>query len=160
MRHAKEYAEGRAKAEPVPPAEYASIQRFYARQMRLLDEGEGDAWADTFTEDGTFDQSSFAEPVRGRAAIAAAVRGRPAAPAGTVRRHWLGLPAAWRFPDGSVRTGYDALVVSTAEGAAPEIRLSTSCQDVLVADEDGTGDGTGTGDGWLVRSRYVGHDGQ
>ncbi|MCX5527382.1 nuclear transport factor 2 family protein [Streptomyces bobili] len=150
MRHAKEYAEERAGTEPVAPAEYASVQRFYAGQMRLLDEGEGDAWADTFTEDGTFDQSSFAEPVRGRAAIAAAVRGRPAAPAGTVRRHWLGLPAAWRFPDGSVRTAYDALVVSTAAGAAPVIRLSTSCQDVLVAD----------GDGWLVSHRYVGHDGQ
>ncbi|MCX4766674.1 nuclear transport factor 2 family protein [Streptomyces sp. NBC_01275] len=132
------------------PAAYASLQQFYARQMRLLDEGEGQAWADTFTEDGVFDQSTFTEPVRGRAAIAAAVRDRPGPPPGTVRRHWLGLPAAWRFPDGSVRSGYDALVVTTAAGGAPGIRLSTSCQDVLVAD----------GDGWLVRHRYVGHDGQ
>ncbi|MET9502701.1 nuclear transport factor 2 family protein [Streptomyces sp. NPDC006622] len=149
MRHAKEYAERRAPTEPVEPAAYSSIQQFYARQMRLLDEGEAQAWADTFTEDGAFDQSTFAEPLRGRTAIAKAVGARPTAPPGTVRRHWLGLPAAWRFPDGSVRTGYDALVVSTAAGSAPAIRLSTSCQDVLVAD----------GDGWLVRHRYVGHDG-
>jgi bifunctional aromatase (cyclase/dehydratase) len=40
--------------------------------------------------------------------------------------------------------------VSTAKGAAPVIRLSTSCQDVLVAGQDG----------WLVSHRYVGHDGQ
>ncbi|MER6165463.1 SRPBCC family protein [Streptomyces violaceorubidus] len=150
MRHAKEFAERRGRTEPVAPAEYASIQQFYARQMRLLDEGEGDAWAGTFTDDGVFDQSSFTEPVRGRASIASAVRERPAPPPGTVRRHWLGLPAAWRFPDGSVRTGYDALVVSTSAGAAPVLRLSTSCRDVLVAD----------GDSWLVRHRYVGHDGQ
>ncbi|MFE9119657.1 SRPBCC family protein [Streptomyces sp. NPDC007172] len=150
MRHAKEHAERQARTVPLPPAEYASVQQFYARQMRLLDEGDGEAWAATFTEEGAFEQTSFTEPVRGRASIARAVRERPAAPAGTVRRHWLGLPAAWRFPDGSVRTGYDALVVSTTEGAAPVIRLSTSCQDVLVAD----------GDGWLVSHRHVGHDGQ
>ncbi|GGX44714.1 SRPBCC family protein [Streptomyces fructofermentans] len=149
MRHAKAYAEGRAGTEPVPPDVYASLQQFYARQMRLLDEGEGDAWAATFAEDGVFDQSTFTEPLRGRTTIAAAVRERPDAPPGTVRRHWLGLPAAWRFPDGSVRTAYDALVVATATGAAPVIRLSTSCRDVLVQD----------GDGWLVSHRYVGHDG-
>ncbi|EDY42535.1 SRPBCC family protein [Streptomyces sp. SPB074] len=150
MRHAKEFAERQGRTEPVGPAEYASIQQFYARQTRLLDEGDGAGWAGTFTDDGVFDQSAFTEPVRGRASIASAVRKRPAPPPGTVRRHWLGLPAAWRFPDGSVRTGYDALVVSTPAGAAPVLRLSTTCGDVLVAD----------GDSWLVRHRYVGHDGQ
>ncbi|MFC4511390.1 SRPBCC family protein [Streptomyces ehimensis] len=150
MRHAKEYAEGRAGDRPVAPATYASLQRFYAAQMRLLDDGEGQAWAGTFAEDGEFAQDAGPTPLRGRAAIAAAVRSGAARARSARRRHFTGMLTARQSPDGTVRTRFYALVVDTEEGSAPVLRLSASCQDALVPD----------GDGWLVRRRLVEHDGR
>ncbi|MFF4159683.1 SRPBCC family protein [Streptomyces sp. NPDC001678] len=150
MRHAKEYAEGRCADRPVTPATYASLQRFYAAQMRLLDDGEGQAWAGTFAEDGEFAQSAGPAPLRGRAAIAAAVRSAAGRARSARRRHFTGMLTARQSPDGSVRTRFYALVVDTEEGASPVLRLSASCQDSLAPE----------GDGWLVRRRLVEHDGR
>ena len=47
----------------------AEVQQFYARQMHLLDSGEADAWAETFTEDGVFAANAHPEPARGRETI-------------------------------------------------------------------------------------------
>ncbi|MEU3353826.1 SRPBCC family protein [Streptomyces sp. NPDC037389] len=153
MRHAKEYAEARAGGRPVPPATYAALQQFYAAQLRLLDDGEGGAWAETFAEDGEFDGnngdgSNRPKPLRGRAAIAAAVAA--AGPRPGRRRHFTGMLTARQRPDGSVVTRFYALVVDTGTGEAPALRLTATCEDALVPDGAG---------GWLVRRRLVAHDG-
>ncbi|MEU4745180.1 nuclear transport factor 2 family protein [Actinosynnema sp. NPDC023658] len=130
---------------------HVRVQRFYAAQMRLLDAGEAERWAGTFTEDGEFGQDNGSPPRRGRATIAAGMRAavdRRVA-AGVVTRHWMGMVAVHPLPDGSVRTGCYALVVRAERGGPPAVGLSTTCADVLVPD----------GDSWLVRSRWVSHDG-
>ncbi|MGW5703095.1 MULTISPECIES: SRPBCC family protein [Amycolatopsis] len=148
MRHAKEYAESRGAG--VSAELYTSLQAFYARQMRLLDNGEAERWAETFTEDGVFAQNAKPRPMSGRADIAASMRrglDRLAA-TGLRRRHWTGMLEVEPLPGGEVRTNYYALVISTPKGGKAELYLSTTCSDLLVR----------WGNGWLVRHRQVDHD--
>nr|WP_280117712.1 nuclear transport factor 2 family protein [Streptomyces cinereoruber] len=127
------------------------MQRFYAEQMRHLDEGRAEEWAATFTEDGVFAQNSGAEPVRGRAAIAAAVRAGRARLAADPqrRRHVFGMLTVDPAADGAVRARSYAQVLATPPGGPTVLHLSAVCEDELVP-VDG---------GWAVRHRRVDHDG-
>ena len=58
--------------------------------------------------------------------------------------------AVYPRPDGTVHTRYYALVLETPHGGQAGVHLSTACEDVLVHD----------GDGWLVRKRWITHDGR
>ncbi|WP_329395840.1 nuclear transport factor 2 family protein [Streptomyces melanogenes] len=138
---------------------YDEIQRFYARQVRLLGDGDVDRWALTFTEDAVFEQEAPADkvfagnapPVRtGRAAIAAAARGAVGERRadGRVRRYLIGMLTVRPAPDGAVHTRYDAVLVQTPRGGPCELHLSTTGRDELVR----------RGDGWLVRHRVNSHD--
>ncbi|MCF2435621.1 nuclear transport factor 2 family protein [Streptomyces thinghirensis] len=53
--------------EPFVSAElYARVQQFYARQMGLIDDGRPADWAETFTEDATFQEASRLDaPLKG-----------------------------------------------------------------------------------------------
>ncbi|MER8048063.1 nuclear transport factor 2 family protein [Streptomyces sp. NPDC094032] len=132
----------------------AEVQRFHARQMQLLDSGEAEAWAATFTEDGLFAPPSLPEPVRGRAALAEGVRSAHAALAaeGETRRHLLTTAVveepAPEDADGAVRVRSYVQVVATRKGEAPRLLLMCVCEDVLVSE----------GGAWLVRERYVTRD--
>ncbi|MFD3724744.1 nuclear transport factor 2 family protein [Streptomyces sp. NPDC058671] len=141
----------RETVSPAYASLYADIQRFHARQMRLLDSGDAEGWAATFTEDGLFAPPSLPEPVRGRAALAAGVRSAHAelAAAGEVRRHLLTTASVEEpDPDGSVRVHSYVQVVATRRDEAPRLLLMCVCEDVLVV-EDGE---------WRVRERYVSRD--
>ncbi|MDT0264364.1 nuclear transport factor 2 family protein [Jatrophihabitans lederbergiae] len=130
---------------------YFQVQQFYSRQMRLLDSGSAEAWANTFTEDGVFHQN-VATPLRGRAAIAVAARVRveQIRADSKVRRHWLGMLEVIPQADGLVHTSYYALAMATPRGKSLQVYVSTDNRDVL-ANEDGR---------WLVKHRYVEHDGR
>ncbi|MFC4908385.1 SgcJ/EcaC family oxidoreductase [Actinomadura gamaensis] len=121
---------------------YARVQDFYARQMRLLDEGKAEEFAETFTEDGVFAQTT-SDPRHGRDAIAIAFRKAIDRRDGPRRRHWLGMLSVDEEADGTIRTRYYALVI---EGR--RLHLSTSAEDELI-DREGA---------LLVRSRTVSHD--
>jgi hypothetical protein len=128
---------------------YLDIQRFYARQMRLLDAAEVDEWAQTFTEDGVFAAAGL-EPVAGRSTIATAAgeaRARLAA-AGHQHRHWIGMLTVERG-DGEtlIATSY-AMVIDVPLGGDPKLHRSTVCTDELVSGPAG----------WLVRHRRVTRD--
>jgi hypothetical protein len=127
-----------------------ALQRFYAEQMQLLDDGGAEAWADTFTDDGVFAANGQPAPVRGRHAIAAAARAArdQLGQAKVVHRHWLGMLTADLQDDGSVRARCYALVIATPHGGVPAIHRSTLCEDVLIP-ADGS---------WRVRSRIVTRD--
>ncbi|WP_329172293.1 nuclear transport factor 2 family protein [Streptomyces sp. NBC_01477] len=138
---------------------YGEVERFYARQVHLLGEGDLDRWALTFTEDALFEQEAQAGRVwtgnapserRGRAAIVAAARGAVAArrEAAAVRRYLIGMLDLAPAADGSVRTRYRAVLLQTPRGGTPEVYLSTTGQDVLVR-QDGD---------WRVRHRINSHD--
>lgn len=53
----------------VPDAVVTGVTRLYARQSRLIDEGDAQGWAATFTADGVFASPSYPEPVVGTAAL-------------------------------------------------------------------------------------------
>jgi hypothetical protein len=129
---------------------HAEVQDFYARQMQALDDGRAEAWAETFTEDGSFAANAHPEPTVGRPALVAAVRETVAALAAedVVHRHWLGMLTVDPAPDGTVRARCYALVLAIPRGGSPVIHRSTVCEDVLVR----------AGDGWAVRTRQVTRD--
>jgi len=129
---------------------HAQVSDFYSRQMRLLDDGEAQAWAATFAENGTFIASGHQAPTTGRPDLAAAVRAGQAelAAAGIVHRHWLGMITVDQCGDGTVRARCYALVIATQRGGDSVIHRSTTCDDVLLRD----------GDGFVVESRSVTRD--
>ncbi|PYC83788.1 hypothetical protein C7C46_08555 [Streptomyces tateyamensis] len=131
---------------------YYQVQQFYAQQMRLLDSGEAERWADTFTEDGVFHQNVDPAPLAGRSAIAVAARRRieTIKSDSLTRRHWLAMLEVDEQPDGRVRTRYYAMAMATPAGGRLEVYVSTVSEDVLVR----------SGDSWLVEHRYVVHDGR
>ncbi|MEO9322478.1 nuclear transport factor 2 family protein [Nocardioides sp. C4-1] len=53
----------------------SELERFYARQSRLIDDGNAVGWAATFTADGVFDSPSYPRPARGTDELVAFARG-------------------------------------------------------------------------------------
>lgn len=149
--YAAEYASGTRTAAPVPAELYVGVQRFYAEQMRLLDEQRAEEWAATFAEDGVFEQNTGPAPVRGRAAIAEAVRRNLArlSDSPRQRRHVFSMLTVEPGPHDTLRTRSYAQVLDTPPGGPTVLHASTVCEDELVPD----------GDGWRVRHRRVAHDG-
>ncbi|MFD3540799.1 nuclear transport factor 2 family protein [Streptomyces sp. NPDC058662] len=113
---------------------YAEVQQFYAHHMHLLDAGDGEGWALTFTEDGSFAPPSLPEPVVGRAALAAGVAEAAAslAKAGEVHRHLLSMVAVRPGEDGELAVRSYAQIIATPRGGSPRLHLMCVCDDVLV----------------------------
>jgi hypothetical protein len=144
---------GQQVTTPLGPSideQFVSVQRFLHQQMQLLDDGHAEAWAATFTEDGTFAQDTRPEGRRGRALLAQRMRQHADehAERGLIRRHWLGMLTVAPGDRGAVRARYYALVIDTPRDGQASLHLSTVCEDVLVRD----------GDGWLVEYRFIHHD--
>lgn len=136
-----------------------SLHDFYVRQLHLLDAGEVDAWAATFTGDAVFTQvapggRTFAGGApaqrQGRAAIAGALRAAVAkrAGSGVIRRYWLGMLTADPVTGGALRARFAAFNVETPVGGRPVIHNSTTGEDLLVPAPGG----------WLVAARRITHD--
>ncbi|MDJ1136888.1 nuclear transport factor 2 family protein [Streptomyces iconiensis] len=133
------------------PTLYSGIQDFYARQMRCLDNGAAEEWSLTFTEDARMALPGLPQPLRGRDALASAVRraARDLAERGEVHRHWHGMLSVDRLPDpAAVRASCYALVIATPRNSEPRLHRSCVCEDTLVR-ADGR---------WLVRERAVTRD--
>jgi ribosome-associated toxin RatA of RatAB toxin-antitoxin module/3-phenylpropionate/cinnamic acid dioxygenase small subunit len=150
MELARRFAETR-RAAAEHAGLYHQVQQFYADQMGLLDAGDAENWAKTFTEDGVFAQNVKPEPWRGRTEIGTRMRAgvdRVTA-RGLTRRHWFGMLSVTPQDDGSVRTRYYATVFETPKGGQAKVYLSTTGTDLLVR----------SAGGWLVAHRLVTHDG-
>lgn len=130
--------------------EYAEFVQFYARQMRLLDEGDAEGWAQTFASEGVFRSPARPVPVSGRAQIRAGARATAddLAARHIVRRHWMGMLQVEPQPDGSVRALNYAQVIETPRGGQPTLSMFSTCADVLVR-EDGR---------WVVADRTITRD--
>jgi hypothetical protein len=132
---------------------YVEVQRFYTRQMRLLDTAATREWADTFTEDGVFAANGLHKSVRGRENIATAAAGaaRQRVAAGIVHRHWIGMLSVDRSGSDELTATSYALVIEVQQGGGGEgkVHRSTVCVDVLVP---------APGGGWAVRDRMVTRD--
>ncbi|WP_433340407.1 aromatic-ring-hydroxylating dioxygenase subunit beta [Streptomyces sp. CA-253872] len=113
---------------------YAQVQQFYAHQMQLLDFGECERWAATFTDDATFQVPTLPEPVVGRPALAAAT-GRTAAQlaaSGTRHRHFIGMFDVAEQPDDTIRVRSYAIVYASPAGGESQVHRVCVCDDVLV----------------------------
>lgn len=116
---------------------HTRVQQFYARQMQLLDGGDFEHYAATFTPDGVFQHSPTADPAHGRAGIVEALvefhkrfDGDP-----VQRRHWFNHVVLDPMEDGRLRSTVYALVVTTRPGGQPVIAPSCVVHDVLVVEE-------------------------
>lgn len=114
--------------------EYVEVQQFYARHMALLDDGAAERWAETFTEDGVFEEPARMAPLRGRAAIRMSARARAdrVAAEQVQYRHWIGMLDVTAGPDDALHTRYYALVLATPRGGELRVVSSVDCRDILV----------------------------
>lgn len=118
---------------------YAQVQQFYAHQMQLLDRAESQRWADTFTEDATFDVPTLAAPVRGRPGLAEAGRSAAAAlaEAGERHRHFMGMFDVAERLDGALDVRCYTTVYASVVGGVSRVHRVCVCEDVLVRGADG-----------------------
>ncbi|MFF0133478.1 nuclear transport factor 2 family protein [Streptomyces mirabilis] len=118
---------------------YQQVQQFYARQMQLLDSGEVDAWAHTFTEDGVFATNAQPEPTVGRQAMAAGARNAVEyyTAQGIQRRHMLGTVSVTGQEGTTVTVRSYVLLIETPRGGQATILCSATCEDVLELGPDG-----------------------
>ncbi|MET8833218.1 nuclear transport factor 2 family protein [Micromonospora sp. NPDC004540] len=131
---------------------YAEVLQFYARQMQALDNGDFQAYADSFTDDGEFTHSPGLPPARTRAGIAAELTDfhrRRFSGLAVQRRHWFNHVVLDHRDDGGIDATSYALVLTVHPSVKqPEIGPSCVVRDVLVRV-----------DGDLrLRSRRVDHD--
>ncbi|MEW1905569.1 MULTISPECIES: nuclear transport factor 2 family protein [unclassified Streptomyces] len=139
-----------AASVPAPAADpYVEAQRFYARQAELLDGLRAEAFAETFTEDGTLSPSPVRKKSVGRGEIARSLRAAHHARFGTEpvrRRHWYGMLQVDERPDGTLRARFASMVwVTRPWNPVSEPGTSALVEDVLVRD----------GDRLLVRERRI-----
>lgn len=117
------------------PEDLAEIHNLYAQYNLMLDGGESEAWADTFTEDGRFGNSEGRE-----ALIAFADNFHESNPQS---RHWNTNIRITASPDGAAGTCY--LMLWNVGVRPAEIILTGTYLDALVK----------TDDGWRFKSRQV-----
>ena len=141
-------------ASPLVAGEtYLQVLQFYALQLKILDNGDTEQWAQTFTPDGIFEAADMPEPIRGRAALARAVEYQNAKHQGLILMHWVGQLTVEPLEDDAVRAHSYAMVyiipATTLLEGEVHFRHHTLCDDELVP-HNGT---------WLVRHRRVATDG-
>ncbi|MGW4382449.1 nuclear transport factor 2 family protein [Kitasatospora sp. NPDC004531] len=135
------------------------VQDFYARQVRLQNEGRAEEWAATFTEDARLTHEPEDAVVHrvgkgaftGRAELAATMRGlnKKLADARIRQRHLYTMLLVDERDDGTVEASYYTLVFRISPGQKPAPEVSCPTTDVLVRGDDGK---------LRVRSRTIGHD--
>jgi actinorhodin biosynthesis protein ActVIA len=129
---------------------YVEVQQFYAAQMQVLDGGDFERYAATFTEDGEFRHTPGRPAARTRAGIVADLHEfhQRFADDPVQRRHWFNMLAIDPRDDGTIATTYYALVVTTRPDRSVTIRPSCVVHDILVRENGAL----------LNRSRRVDHD--
>lgn len=116
----------------------AEIHSLYAHYNLVLDAGDSEAWADTFTDDGRFGSSE------GRAALIEFADGFHARSPNT--RHWNTNIEITATAEGASGTCY--LMLWDVGTSPPSVMLTGIYTDTLVR----------TSDGWRFKSRLVTQD--
>jgi hypothetical protein len=124
------------------------ILDLYARQSHLIDGGDADGWAATFTADGVFESPTYRLTAVGHAELArfAADSNGAALARGVQLRHWIGQVVIDPADGGADVLAYLVIVATSCEGS--RIDRSVRIVDVL----------TRTAHGWRVASRKVFRD--
>jgi SnoaL-like domain len=131
--------------EPSAPTHHA-LREIYDRQSFAIDEGDAEAWAQTFTRDGTFSSPTYGTPRVGRPDLIEFVNEFKRA--ARQHRHWMGSFVLEQVESGWQTRCY-ALIIGIEAGAAPQILRSVVITDTWVY-QDGD---------WRIHDRTVRVDG-
>jgi 3-phenylpropionate/cinnamic acid dioxygenase small subunit len=126
--------------------DYIEIQNLYANYAHALDEGKGDAFAATFTEDGEFTGQSQPgqprrQPIKGKEALA-----RMGGRGGGGSRHFMANLSVNPTPEGARASAY--FIQYNTKDTPPSIFLLAVYDDTLVK----------TPQGWKFSKRVVYRD--
>ncbi|MDX6364834.1 nuclear transport factor 2 family protein [Streptomyces sp. NPDC058274] len=137
----------------VPGDLFLEIQQFYSLQLKILDRGDGEQWAQTFTPEGVFQAADMPEPLVGREILVKAIERQSALHEGLILRHWVGQLTVEQLDDVTVRAQSYVMVYVTPDrtllNGEVHFRHHTLCDDELVRSNGS----------WLVRKRFVETDG-
>jgi hypothetical protein len=118
--------------------DYIAIQQLYARYNLMIDTGDGEGWASTFTPDGVFNNSN-----KGHDALVQFIKDWREKRNGANRRHWNSNLAITPTSDGAAASVYLMLM---DVGVRPAVVASTGMyEDALVK----------TPQGWRFKTRVV-----
>ena len=121
------------------PAVTQEIAALYSRQSWAIDSGDAEAWADTFTEDGTFSSPSYPEAATGREQLIRYGRGvtADAEARGHHLQHWVsGLSLTGATQDEVTGRAYLSLV-AVVPGEPPRALRNVWLTDRLVRTKGG-----------------------
>ena len=121
--------------------DYVEIQQLYARYVMTIDSGDAEAWANTFTPDGVFNNNS-----RGHAALVQFVHDWREKRNGGDRRHWNSNLMITPTEDGAAGAVYLLLLDISIKPPAPV--TSAVYEDALVK----------TPQGWRFKTRVLHSD--
>lgn len=126
-----------AQAAELTTQDYIDIEQLYATYNHAIDAGDGEAWAATFTPDGSFNR------FKGKDALVAFIKNWREKMNGANRRHWNSNLRITASAEGANAT---VMLMLLDVGAQPPSIASTGhYTDVLAK----------TPDGWRFKSRQV-----
>jgi hypothetical protein len=129
------------------PQDFVDIDQLYARQSQAIDVGDAAGWADTFTENGTFESPTYGQTVSGRVELAAFAQrfADTAAAEGRSYRHWTNSIVLNAEGENRVTASGYLAIVSIEPQAPPRFERHVEISDQLAR----------TAAGWRFRSRVV-----
>jgi ketosteroid isomerase-like protein len=116
-------------ANGLTPQDYTEIEQLYAKYNWAIDSGDAQAWADTFVEDGVFNNFKGQEQLKGF------VNRWVNDMNGLTRKHWISNLSV--TGDGKTAQGKVYLLLVDVSGQQPTIITSASYSDELVKTSEG-----------------------
>lgn len=118
-----------AHADGLTPADYMEIEQLYAQYNWAIDTGDAEAYANTFTEDGVFNNFT------GHDALKGFIKRWVENMGGASRKHWnTNLKISG---DGETANGQVYLMLLDTSAQPPAIVATATYTDTLVKTEDG-----------------------
>jgi ketosteroid isomerase-like protein len=135
------FAHAQSRKAVLSTQDYVEIQQLYARYAQTIDAGDAEGWANTFTADGVFNNSS-----RGHDSLVTFVHDWRDKRRGASLRHWNSNLVVTPAADGA-RGAIYMLLLDVSE-KAPTVTASYRYEDALVK----------TADGWKFKTRVLHRD--
>lgn len=113
----------------------ARVTEFYARQNQAIDEGDADAFAATYTADGSFHSATYGDPVVGAEALIQLAKGVHAelAAEGIQQRHWTNSVVV--NEDARTARSYLMIIRTGPDGVSTVLRHVTVTDEFSFDDE-------------------------
>lgn len=110
---------------------YVEVQKFYARQLPLLEERRVEEFVQTYTDNGIFEHASGLFKLQGHAEMIAGITGSLEHYGDSVFRHWLGALQVSQTGD-DLHARFTSIVSVTEQSGRVYFEPSCTVRDVLV----------------------------